>query len=161
MFLRAGRRAFGLSKAAAVFDAQKQKSRWAGAEEHHHYSLCSCQHVFVFLLCRVDQGSQASWGQRGCRYVPCERQCLPSLAWCQSPTGVPPRAQCPGNCSFSWPKRRRSLSAFGAANHCNCVFTGEDGGDGGDRSTWLSSKCPSLVLPFITSVSLKSISSES
>lgn len=60
-----------------ISGAEKCKTRWAGAEEHPQYHLCSCQRVFVFLLCRAVQGSQASWGQMGCRYVlqPAPTQC--------------------------------------------------------------------------------------
>lgn len=108
------------------------------------------QCVLSFCLAGPAGGARQAGARRAAGTSP------EGLSACQfqqgtNPLGVP---TVPETCSF-WPKRCRCPSTFPAANGCNRVFTGEDGRDWGDRIAWLPSKCPSLVLSFINSFSLK------
>lgn len=96
-------------------------------------------------------GEPGKLGPEGLQVRPLRDPVPASSGKVQTPWGCP---RCPETCSF-WPKRCRCPSTFPAANGCNRVFTGEDGRDWGDRIAWLPSKCPSLVLSFINSFSLK------
>lgn len=65
-------------------------------------------------------------------------------------TGTPTRPQSPAGHNTSVVSAHPQL-IIAVTNCCNCVFPGQDGGHWGDWSTRLPGKCPSLLLPSITS----------